>query len=38
VRFASRYAALSTERSGAALSMPLLADVEARFGPHHAAP
>lgn len=32
VRFANRYAALSTERAGAALAMPRLADVEARFG------
>ena len=31
--FASRYAALSTERAGAAASMPLRADVEARFLP-----
>ena len=31
VRFANRYAALSTERTGAALSMPPLADVQARF-------
>lgn len=31
VRFANRYAALSTERPGAALSMPALADVTARF-------
>lgn len=31
VRFANRYAALSTERPGAALSMPPLADVQARF-------
>ena len=31
VRFANRYAALSTERAGAALSMPRLADVAARF-------
>ncbi|HTM70487.1 MAG TPA: PfkB family carbohydrate kinase, partial [Luteimonas sp.] len=32
VAFASRYAALSTERAGAAASMPLRADVLARFG------
>jgi ribokinase len=32
VAFASRYAALSTERPGAAAAMPLRADVEARFG------
>ncbi|HVI25918.1 MAG TPA: ribokinase [Xanthomonadaceae bacterium] len=32
VRFAGRYAALSTERPGAALSMPARAEVEARFG------
>jgi len=31
VRFANRYAALSTERPGAALSMPPLAEVRARF-------
>ena len=31
VRFASRYAALSTERAGAALAMPRLAEVLARF-------
>lgn len=31
VRFASRFAALSTEREGAALGMPQLNDVEARF-------
>ena len=31
VRFANRYAALSTERPGAALSMPALAEVQARF-------
>ena len=31
VRFANRYAALSTERPGAALSMPSLAEVQARF-------
>ena len=31
VRFANRYAAVSTERPGAALSMPPLADVQARF-------
>lgn len=33
VRFANRYAALSTERAGAALAMPTLADVLARFEP-----
>ncbi|KAF1686094.1 ribokinase [Pseudoxanthomonas broegbernensis] len=32
VRFANRYAGLSTERAGAALAMPLRAEVEARFG------
>lgn len=32
VGFASRYAALSTERAGAAAAMPLRADVDARFG------
>lgn len=32
VRFANRYAALSTERPGAALAMPAAADVKARFG------
>ncbi|HTM70935.1 MAG TPA: PfkB family carbohydrate kinase, partial [Luteimonas sp.] len=31
VAFASRYAALSTERAGAAAAMPLRADVLARF-------
>ena len=31
VRFANRYAALSTERAGAALAMPRLAEVMARF-------
>lgn len=31
VRFANRYAALSTERAGAALAMPRLAELEARF-------
>ena len=31
VRFANRYAALSTERAGAALAMPRLADVQERF-------
>jgi ribokinase len=31
VRFANRYAALSTERPGAALAMPLRADLLARF-------
>ena len=38
VRFASRYAALSTETAGAALSMPRRTDVEARFGLEPAAP
>ena len=33
VRFANRYAAVSTERTGAALSMPRLAEVQQRF-PH----
>lgn len=32
VRYANRYAALSTERAGAALAMPTQADVLARFG------
>ena len=32
VGFASRYAALSTERAGAAAAMPMRADVLARFG------
>lgn len=32
VRFASRYAGLSTERAGAAAAMPAAADVAARFG------
>jgi len=32
VRFANRYAALSTERPGAALAMPSRADLAARFG------
>ncbi len=32
VRFANRYAALSTERAGAALAMPSRADLKARFG------
>lgn len=32
LRFASRHAALSTERHGAAASMPTRADVERRFG------
>lgn len=32
VRFASRYAALSAERAGAALAMPRLAELQARFG------
>ncbi|MEO5628139.1 MAG: PfkB family carbohydrate kinase, partial [Thermomonas sp.] len=31
VRFASRYAGLSTEREGAALAMPRRADLDARF-------
>lgn len=31
VRFANRYAAISTERAGAALAMPRLAEVAARF-------
>ena len=31
VRFANRYAALSTERNGAALAMPLLSEMQARF-------
>ena len=31
VRFANRFAALSTERAGAALAMPRLADVQERF-------
>jgi len=31
VRFANRYAALSTERSGAAVAMPRLAHVQERF-------
>jgi ribokinase len=31
VRFASRYAALSTEQLGAAMAMPALADVQSRF-------
>ncbi|MCL1635351.1 ribokinase [Luteimonas sp. SX5] len=33
IRRAGRYAALSTERQGAAASMPQAADVQARFGP-----
>ncbi|MEO8365652.1 MAG: ribokinase [Pseudoxanthomonas sp.] len=33
-RFANRYAALSTERAGAALAMPRLAEVVARFDGH----
>jgi ribokinase len=33
VRFATRYAALSTERQGAALAMPKYEAVVARFGP-----
>lgn len=32
VRFANRYAALSTEHAGAALAMPLRADLIARYG------
>lgn len=32
LQFASRYAALSTERRGAAASMPHLAEIETRFG------
>ena len=32
VRYANRYAALSTEHAGAAIAMPLHAQVEARFG------
>lgn len=32
LRFANRYAALSTERAGAAIAMPRLAEVVARFG------
>lgn len=32
VRFASRYAALSTENLGAAMAMPALADVQSRYG------
>ncbi len=32
LRFASRYAALSTEREGAAVAMPRRAEVESRFG------
>jgi ribokinase len=32
VRFATRYAALSTERKGAALAMPSFEEVRARFG------
>ncbi|MDQ3230148.1 MAG: ribokinase [Pseudomonadota bacterium] len=31
VRFANRYAAMSTERKGAALSMPLIGEVQQRF-------
>jgi len=38
VRFASRYAALSTEAAGAAVSMPRQPEVEARFGPDQPAP
>jgi ribokinase len=38
VRFASRYAAVSTERAGAALSMPRLAEVVARFDSVDAGP
>jgi ribokinase len=33
VRFASRYAGLSTEREGAAIAMPTLAEMAARFKP-----
>lgn len=33
LRFANRYAALSTQSPGAAASMPRLADVDAHFGP-----
>ncbi|GHA88993.1 ribokinase [Cognatilysobacter bugurensis] len=32
LRFANRYAALSTERAGAAVAMPTAAQVQARFG------
>lgn len=35
VRFAGRYAGLSTERTGAALAMPSRAEIEARFGSDH---
>lgn len=35
VRFANRYAALSTERVGAALSMPSLSEIGARFDGRH---
>ena len=38
LRFASGFAALSTETPGAAASMPRHADVVARFGPERAAP
>ncbi len=34
LRFASRYAALSTEREGAASAMPARHEIEARFGHH----
>jgi len=37
VRFANRYAALSTERPGAALSMPRMAEIAARYGTDGAA-
>ena len=33
VRFASRYAGLSTEREGAALAMPTQSELNARFNP-----
>lgn len=32
VRFANRYAALSTEKPGAAMAMPVLSELSARFG------
>lgn len=35
VRFAGRYAALSTERAGAAIAMPTRDEVQARFGFDH---
>ncbi|MDR6839857.1 ribokinase [Pseudoxanthomonas sacheonensis] len=38
VRFANRYAAVSTERTGAALAMPRLAEVAARFDIADSAP